>query len=257
MHARGQPEPAREESSQSFAALIARGNHNAPALTAPGREALAYGELEAQMACVSAFLRRHGLGRRDAVALALENGPEAAAAFLGVAEAAVAVVLCDAVGAGPMVTSAELERLRRLNFGIRALDRPVDVDWLVTQVRRYDAADAADVSRRIRATAGFDAVVDQILAVYEDALAEWRTGLRPSIEEEAAAVSAYLQWLARQFRGAALARAECAHLRSELGRIRATRTWRLHEQVLRWPGVLRAYRAVRRVPPWLPTGLEP
>jgi len=32
-----------------------------------------------------------------------------------------AVILCDSAGVGPMVSSADFERLRRLNFGIRAL----------------------------------------------------------------------------------------------------------------------------------------
>ena len=32
-----------------------------------------------------------------------------------------AVVLCDTVGVGPMVTTGEVDRLRRLNFGVRAL----------------------------------------------------------------------------------------------------------------------------------------
>jgi len=37
-----------------------------------------------------------------------------------------AVVLCDQAGVGPMVTTTELERLRRLNFGIRTLQESVD-----------------------------------------------------------------------------------------------------------------------------------
>ena len=159
-----------------------------------------------------------------------------------------AVVLCDARGAGPMVTSVNLERLRRLNFGIRALDRPVDAGWLFDEIQRYSAAEAAEVSRRIRATAGLDAAVDEILAIYEEALAEWRAGPKPSPEEEGTAASVYVQWLARWFKGAARTLADNARLGQELQRIRATRTWRIHDAVFSVPLVRRVYRAVRRVP---------
>jgi hypothetical protein len=63
-----------------------------------------------------------------------------------------AVVLCDVKGAGPMVTAGELDRLRRLNFGIRTLREKVDADVLEKEIARYDAADASTVSERIRET---------------------------------------------------------------------------------------------------------
>ncbi len=85
-----------------------------------------------------------------------------------------AVVLCDQAGSGPLVTGADFERLRRLNFGIRALQRPVTPDVLAEQIGRYDPADAAEVSRRLRATAGIEAAVDRMLALYQDVLAEHR-----------------------------------------------------------------------------------
>lgn len=194
-----------------------------------------------------------------------------------------AVVLCDARGAGPMVTGGNVERLRRLNLGIRALGRPVGDAWLYEQIGRYDAADAAEVSRRVRAGAGLDGAVDEILAVYEEVLAEGRGGSRPPPEEEAAAASAYLQWLAPWFRGAARTNADHARLAADhtrlaaeharltadhagraaeraglaeanarlvqdLARVRATRTWRYHEAALRTPIVGRLYRAIRRIP---------
>ena len=49
------------------------------------------------------------------------------------------------------MTADELEKLRRLNFGIRALSEKIDPDLLLRQIERYDAADAAEVSRRFRA----------------------------------------------------------------------------------------------------------
>src|SRR5205823_6390907 len=83
-----------------------------------------------------------------------------------------AVVLCDAAGAGPMVTTAALDRLRALNFGIRTLREPLVPEVLAREIARYDPADAAQVSRRIRAEAGREAAVDEIVGVYGEILAE-------------------------------------------------------------------------------------
>ncbi len=62
----------------------------APAIGAPGRPPLAYGALRRQLEALRATLRAAGLRQADRVALVLPNGPEMAAAFLGVAAAATA-----------------------------------------------------------------------------------------------------------------------------------------------------------------------
>jgi len=56
-----------------------------------------------------------------------------------------AVILCDAGGSGPMVTTAEFDRLRRSNFGIRTLSENLDAELLLREIRRYDPKDAAEV----------------------------------------------------------------------------------------------------------------
>lgn len=94
-----------------------------------------------------------------------------------------AVVLCDASGMGSMVTSGELERLRALNFGIRALREPLDAEGLAREIERYDPVDAAEVSRKVRAAAGRDAVLDELIYLYEEVIAEYRS--RPGGEDEA------------------------------------------------------------------------
>jgi hypothetical protein len=83
-----------------------------------------------------------------------------------------AVVLCDARGAGPLVTADELDRLRAHDFGPRALGAPLGAEHLVAQLRRYDSEDAARVSHRVRAEAGRDAVVDELVGIYREAIAE-------------------------------------------------------------------------------------
>ena len=96
-----------------------------------------------------------------------------------------AVILCDFRGTGEMVTSADVSHFQRWNFGARLLRRPLDPQVILDEIRRYDAADAAEVSRRIRASAGLDAQVDQLVALYREVLAEWRLAFPPSRRSEA------------------------------------------------------------------------
>lgn len=72
--------------------LLARRTDAAPdavALLAPGREGLSYAGLLDRIDAVGAALRRSGLGCRARVAVALDEGPEAAVVTLGVAAAAI------------------------------------------------------------------------------------------------------------------------------------------------------------------------
>jgi hypothetical protein len=69
-----------------------------------------------------------------------------------------------------MVTSAELDRLRRLNFGLRTLQERVTPDAIARELGRYDPQDAALVSQQLRATAGRDAAVASMIALYKDVI---------------------------------------------------------------------------------------
>jgi hypothetical protein len=83
-----------------------------------------------------------------------------------------AVVLCDMPGLGPLVTSAEVADLRPWNFGARLLREPLDPAGIVRQVLRYDAADAAAVSRYIRERANLSIALGQYLQLYDELMAE-------------------------------------------------------------------------------------
>jgi hypothetical protein len=104
-----------------------------------------------------------------------------------------AVVLCDQVGLGPMVTAAAFDELRDGNFGIRCLREPVRPEGLLRQLARYDPADAAAVCRRTRAVAGREQALDRILAVYRRALEEDARVGPPDPGDEARAAAAYLR----------------------------------------------------------------
>ncbi len=83
-----------------------------------------------------------------------------------------AVVLADTSGVGPLVTSAEVAELRRWNFGARLLRDAPDPVTIARQVQRYDADDAAAVSRHIRARADLPGAVERYLHLYEELMKE-------------------------------------------------------------------------------------
>jgi hypothetical protein len=156
-----------------------------------------------------------------------------------------AVVLCDQAGTGPLVTSAELDRLRPLNFGIRALRDPVAPDLLAAQIGRYDPADAAEVTRRIRAMADIEAAVDRMTELYEEVLAEHREKGNPPSGEESRAAAAYLRWLAPYLEQREGLELELSHLRGEMRSLRSTSTWRLRERLVGIAPVRRVYQWLR------------
>ena len=83
-----------------------------------------------------------------------------------------AVILCDFNGIGPMVTTAEFDRLRPLNFGFEALRDPLRPEFLLREIARYDAADALRVRDCLRSGAGLAAAVDNLERIYRRTIDE-------------------------------------------------------------------------------------
>jgi acyl-CoA synthetase (AMP-forming)/AMP-acid ligase II len=79
--------------SDTLASLLAEQDPHAPAIGAPGREWLTFGELRALSADVATQLRHFGISSNDRVAIVLPNGPEMATAFVAIAQAAVTAPL--------------------------------------------------------------------------------------------------------------------------------------------------------------------
>ncbi|MEX0285981.1 MAG: acyl--CoA ligase [Paracoccaceae bacterium] len=79
--------------STTIAGFLQDHDGAALALGAPGRDWLSYDGLRAQALDVTAKLHGFGIGRGDRVAIVLPNGPEMAAAFICVAQAAVTAPL--------------------------------------------------------------------------------------------------------------------------------------------------------------------
>jgi hypothetical protein len=115
-----------------------------------------------------------------------------ARAALEAAAVGAAVVLCDVAGCGPMLTSENLAGLRRQNFGMRALREAPTAEGMAREIGRYDPADAAEVSRQVRALAGSEMQLDQLLATYREAISDPGAA---DPEAELRAAAAYLRRL--------------------------------------------------------------
>jgi hypothetical protein len=106
-----------------------------------------------------------------------------------------AVILCDHAGVGPLVTTANLDELRRLNFGLRTLQEPVGRAALSRQIAQYDPVDARRVTAEIRATADAQTAIDSLIGIYRAVLAEAALAGPADLTEECQAAAAYLQSL--------------------------------------------------------------
>lgn len=102
-----------------------------------------------------------------------------------------AVVLCDAAGAGPLVTSENFDRLRPMNFGAGLLTHPLRPEYLLAELEHYDPQDAAAVSRRVRGEAGLAAAAARWLALYHEVLKEFASS-RQDVAAEFRALEDYL-----------------------------------------------------------------
>jgi hypothetical protein len=188
------PLPARPRRALVFSnAAGARGGSQLEAI----REACAAESIEVEVLGANAG-REHArpeevLGEFDLVFAKGKAALEALAA-------GTAVILCDTMGLGPLVTTANMAGLRPLNFGMRTLRDPVTPEGLRREIARYDAADAMAVSRAIRAQAGADSMVDRLCALYEEVVAEHGAAPATDARDEMAAVAAYLQGLSARMR---------------------------------------------------------
>jgi hypothetical protein len=107
-----------------------------------------------------------------------------------------AVILASPAGLGPIVTTSNFDRLRSINFAIRALTQPCDPPSIRAEIDQYDPVEAMLVSEKVLQTAALDATVNTIVALYEDVLSRWRATSRDRAAEERA-TAAYLRWFSQ------------------------------------------------------------
>jgi hypothetical protein len=82
-----------------------------------------------------------------------------------------AVVAVDGHGLAGLVTSGKASAWRDHNFGSVLLTRPVSVDALRADIRRYDAADAARVSKFVREHCSLESYLDRLEAIHRELMA--------------------------------------------------------------------------------------
>lgn len=131
-----------------------------------------------------------------------------------------AVIIYYGPRVGPLVTSAEVDGLLRVNFGIRVMGprlTPEEVTRAVSrEVARYDPADAAAASRRVRETADLDLALDEIVTTYEEAIAEQRDSGGIDFNAEGRAAAAYLRQIHAEWSGDPMWRVRARILRAPL-----------------------------------------
>ena len=98
---------------------------------------------------------------------------------------------------GPMVTMSQFDRLQQLNFGVRAMSKQLAPEEFGRQIEQalssYDAADAAAVSDKVRASCGRDELVGQCLELYEEVIEEHLCATPVNPQAEARAAAAHLR----------------------------------------------------------------
>ena len=104
-----------------------------------------------------------------------------------------AVVLCGDDRMGPLVTTANFDSLRRVNFGYRTLTRPLTAEGVAAELSGYDAVDAEAVARHVRENCELRAAVDRIVGIYAQVLSAAASRPAPSPLARSRAVSAYLR----------------------------------------------------------------
>jgi hypothetical protein len=83
-----------------------------------------------------------------------------------------AVVVVDGRGFAGMLRTENLNAWRRLNFGAGLLTAPVTAAALDAAIAAYDAADAAEVCRRLRSDASADDYAAAYVQLYTQAMGE-------------------------------------------------------------------------------------
>ena len=135
-----------------------------------------------------------------------------------------------------MVKSGTLETLRADSFGFRSMSAQLTPEefgrGIEQTLAEYDAADAGEVSRSVRASAGRDAAINELLGIYDVVISEYATA-PPDRELEGPAVAAHLREISTAFG-------------KQREAIFASTPFRVTEQLLRTPVVGRVARTFAR-----------
>ena len=105
-----------------------------------------------------------------------------------------AVVLCDCMGLGPMVSTRNFDDLRPMNFGYKTLVNALQPRLIRAEIERYDPAEAALVSARVRHQSGIIEATQHWINLYTQVINEFR-GSKQNLDAEYRAIADCLsQW---------------------------------------------------------------
>jgi hypothetical protein len=103
-----------------------------------------------------------------------------------------ALVVLGRTSAGPMVTTANFDHFRQVNFSIPVNSPPPSADSIAAEFRRFSARDAVFVSESLRQVADFRLSVGVLVDLYKEVIAE-NTSSNPQPVDEILAASRYLR----------------------------------------------------------------
>ncbi len=85
-----------------------------------------------------------------------------------------AVIVCDGRGLAGMARSETWDGWRRRNFGLRVLQQRLSPEAIAAEIDRYDAVDAAEISKRTRQEASMSKWLNACLSLYGEAISQNR-----------------------------------------------------------------------------------
>ena len=106
-----------------------------------------------------------------------------------------AVILIGRKTCGEMVSEANFDRSRRANFSLPVNSPPPGAAEIAGEIARYSAGGVAATTRRLRTAADLEDYVDQMAAIYDQAMAIQRRAT-PDPAAETRAAAHYLRALA-------------------------------------------------------------
>lgn len=86
-----------------------------------------------------------------------------------------AVIVCDKFGLGEMVTMQNVAEFRQWNFGIHLLNKPLTVENIVTEIKKYNAIDANEVTQFIRTRSNLNRSLHHYLQLYHKVRSQPKT----------------------------------------------------------------------------------
>jgi hypothetical protein len=146
-----------------------------------------------------------------------------------------AVIVCSHGRIGSLVTAQSFASLRVLNFGIRALSRPLDPETALAELQRYDAQDAAAVSALTRQHCELQPAVDRIVALYSEVIEAAGRISPAAIVEESKAAARYLEDWAARYKGGDRTEEALRLAEEQLEAMRASASWRWSQGTLQNP----------------------